>query len=223
MRPFRSATSIAEHITRLTHIHPSQERARITRTTTPPPRHRRYAASHFDILDTAPTRPLDSTTPPREMTVPDAPHRRALTDDPVPASITGYEQSAGAVAIAADPRAHSAARRYAPAPLHPSLPTPKTHSFPPIARLTPAPSPRRLQRGRPADESCQASQPTQAIQPAGTAPSIPPNLSILHPVPPSETQLDATHLNPTHARRTGTSGAPSRTRSHPPSHPSRPP
>lgn len=139
MRPVQSATRRAERHTRLTHIHPSQERARITPTATPPPRPRRYAASHFDILDTAPTRPLDSTTPPREMTVPDAPHRSALTDDPVPASITGYEQSAGAVAIAADPRADSAARRYAPAPLHPS-PDTKNAQLPPIARLTPRPS-----------------------------------------------------------------------------------
>jgi hypothetical protein len=222
MRPVQSATSIAKRHTRLTHIYPSQERARITPTATPPPRPRRYAASHFDILDTAPTRPLDSTTPRREMTVPDAPHRRALTDDPVPASITGYEQSAGAVAIAADPRADAAARRYAPGPpsIHLSRHQKRTAS---PHRTTDAPSPRRLQRGRPADESCQASQPAQAIQPAGTTPSIPPGPSILHPVPPSETQLDATHLNPSHARRTGTSGAPLRTRSHPPSHLSRPP
>jgi hypothetical protein len=214
MRPVQSATSIAKRHTRLTHIYPSQERARITPTATPPPRPRRYAASHFDILDTAPTRPLDSTTPPREMTVPDAPYRRALTDDPVPASITGYEQSAGAVTIAADPRADSPACRYDPAPpsIHLSRQQKRTAS---PHRTTDAPSPRRLQRGRPADESCQASQPAQAIQPAGTTPSIPPGPSILHPVPPSETQLDATHLNPTHARRTGTSGAPSRTRSRP--------
>ena len=188
MRPFRSATRRAEHITRLTHIHPSQERARITPTAIPPPRPRRYAASHFDILDTAPTRPLDSTTPPREMTVPDAPHRRALTDDPVPASITGYEQSAGAVAIAADPRAHSAARWYDPAP-------PSIHLSRHQKRTA---SPQRTTDARPVPSQATTRAPSRCIAPSISArPSDPTcRYGAIHPAqlvdpPPRPTLRDS--------------------------------
>ena len=189
MRPVQSATSIAKRHTRLTHIYPSQERARITPTATPPPRPRRYAASHFDILDTAPTRPLDSTTPPREMTVPDAPYRRALTDDPVPASITGYEQSAGAVTIAADPRADSPACRYDPAP-------PSIHLSRQQKRTA---SPHRTTDARPVPSQATTRAPSRCIVPSISArPSDPTcRYDPIHPArpfhpPPRPTLRDST-------------------------------